>query len=67
MSKHEMQARVSALKQLLRDTDYKAIKAGEGHPGSDWDDVVLNRQAWRDEINLLDAAIAESPDEPELT
>lgn len=63
MSKHDMEARVNALRQSLTNTDYKAIKAGEGSPSSDWEDVKVKRQAWRDEINELEAAIEVAPDE----
>lgn len=44
-------ARIAELKQLLRDTDYVAL--------SDYDkakpEVVVQRQAWRDEIRQLEA------------
>lgn len=65
MSKRDMEARVNALRMRLRDTDYKAIKAGEGCPSSDWETVKVDRQAWRDEINELEAAIAVAPDDEE--
>jgi bifunctional ADP-heptose synthase (sugar kinase/adenylyltransferase) len=45
------QERIAELKQLLRDTDYVVL--------SDYDkdkpDVLLQRQAWRDEIRELEA------------
>lgn len=56
---HEKQARLNALYQLLSNTDYKAIKASEGYPGDDWEDVKLKRQLWRDEINQLEAGLAQ--------
>jgi bifunctional ADP-heptose synthase (sugar kinase/adenylyltransferase) len=43
-------ARIAELQQLLRDTDYVVL--------SDYDkdkpDVLLQRQAWRDEIRALE-------------
>ena len=54
---HELYSRRSALVQLLKNTDYKAIKAGEGYPGSDWDSVKNQRKLWRMEINKIDEQI----------
>ena len=62
-NKHEMQARRNALAQLLANSDYKAIKASEGTPSKDWDEVKANRAAWREEINTLDEQIEAAEDE----
>lgn len=58
-TRQEMEARENALLQLLDRTDYKALKAAEGTPSEDWDEVRANRQAWRKEVGELRAAIAE--------
>lgn len=45
-------ARIEELKQLLADSDYKAIKHSEGLiSDEDYEPIKLQRQAWRDEIN----------------
>jgi hypothetical protein len=44
-------ARISELKQLLRDTDYVALSDYDKHKP----EVVAQRQAWRDEIRALEA------------
>jgi chromosome segregation ATPase len=49
--------RINELKQSLARTDYKAVKAAEGSPGADWEAVKAERQAWRDEINELEARL----------
>jgi hypothetical protein len=54
----ERQAKINALKQLLVNTDYKLFKAMEGHPSADWDEVKAKREAWREEVNDLEAEIA---------
>ena len=46
------QARIDELKQLLLDTDYKVLP--DYDKGSD--DIVAQRQAWRDEIRTLEGA-----------
>lgn len=50
---NEKQARVNALKQLLANSDYKALKAFEGNPSSDWEEVKALRAEWREEVDLL--------------
>lgn len=48
------QARIAELKQLLSDTDYKAIKYAEGLISEEeYAETKAQRQAWRDEINEL--------------
>lgn len=52
----EKQARANALRQLLENTDYKAIKYSEGEISeADYTETKAKRQAWRDEINELEA------------
>lgn len=49
--------RIAELKQLLEDTDYKAIKYAEGLISEEeYAEVKAQRQAWRDEINSLEGA-----------
>ena len=48
-------ARIVELKQLLEDTDYKALKYAEGAISAiDYLPIQRERQAWRDEINDLE-------------
>lgn len=48
-------ARIDELKQLLADSDYKAIKYAEGWiTAEDYADTKAERQAWREEINRLE-------------
>lgn len=49
------QNRIVELKNLLAETDYQAIKYAEGHISEkDYATIKAQRQAWRDEINLLE-------------
>ena len=49
------QARIAELKQLLADTDYAVIKIAEGVATlEEYADVIANRQAWRQEIRILE-------------
>lgn len=51
-------ARIKELKQLLAETDYQAIKYAEGVLSySEYEPVRLQRIAWREEINSLEAII----------
>lgn len=59
----EIHARINALKSLLTQTDYKAIKAAEGDPPSDWAEVKEKRKAWRSEVDALQIQLAEYEDE----
>lgn len=54
----ENQARISELKALLSQTDYKAIKYAEGLlTEEEYAPIKAQRQAWRDEINQLEQMI----------
>lgn len=54
----EKQSRIAELKANLADTDYQAIKYAEGFiTETDYAPIKAQRQAWRDEINALEAAI----------
>ena len=51
------ESRIAELKQLLADTDYKAIKYAEGLISEEeYAETKEQRQAWRDEINNLQGA-----------
>lgn len=63
LNRHEIEARINALQQMLTSTDYKAIKAAEGSPGDDWDEALANRKAWRKEINDLEEKLAALPED----
>lgn len=51
---------INALKSLLRDTDYKALKFAEGEiSNEDYAEIKAQRQSWRDAINELEVELAE--------
>lgn len=51
------QRRIAALKARLAETDYVAVKLMEGTATrEEYADLIAQRQAWRDEINELEAA-----------
>lgn len=54
---HDIQVapRIRELKQLLADTDYKAIKYAEGEiTAEEYEPIKLQRREWRKEINELE-------------
>ena len=52
----QRQARIEELKQLLAESDYKALKFAEGWiSAEDYAATKAERQAWREEINSLEA------------
>lgn len=54
----EKQTRIAELKRNLSETDYKAIKYAEGLISeTDYAPIKAQRQAWRDEINALEAEL----------
>ena len=56
-----IQRRIEELKQYLSDTDYVVIKIAEGvATAEEYTDVIANRQAWRAEINQLQACTNET-------
>ncbi len=51
-------ANIAELKKQLLDTDYKALKYAEGAiSDADYADIKAQRQAWRDEINRIEAEV----------
>ena len=64
MGNDERMARITAHKQLLAATDYKALKYAEGFTtAADYAPIKARRQAWREEINLLEAEMTEGGEE----
>lgn len=54
----QIESKIIMLKQKLRTTDYKAIKYAEGLlTEEEYEPVKAARQAWRDEINKLEAEL----------
>ena len=59
LAEQAKQARISELKMLLAESDYKAIKFAEGWlTGDEYAVTKAERQAWRDEINALEGMSA---------
>ena len=55
LTKMRNEARINELKQLLRDSDYRAIKYAEGcYTEEEYATYKTQRQAYRDEINALE-------------
>lgn len=53
--REENQGEINALKQLLTNTDYQAIKHSEGEISEeDYAPIREQRQAWRERINELE-------------
>ena len=50
-------ARIRELKALLSASDYKVIKHAEGREVENYAAVIAERQAYRDEINTLEAEL----------
>ena len=55
----EVQRKIDETKAKLSQTDYQAIKYAEGFISeTDYAQIKAKRQAWRDEINALEAELA---------
>ena len=51
---------ITALKRLLKQSDYKAIKYAEGLlTAEEYEPIKQQRQAWRNQINQLEAELAQ--------
>lgn len=58
LSRNNKLLQISELKKLLFDTDYQAIKYAEGLlTAEEYEPVKQQRQAWRDQINQLEASL----------
>lgn len=52
---------IKILKNKLKETDYRAIKYAEGFLSEEeYSETKAQRQAWRDEINALEAKLQEA-------
>ena len=61
------EARIAELKGLLKATDYQAIKFAEGvWTAEEYEEVRVQRQMWRDEINACENYIATAKIHEEL-
>ena len=67
MNRSEAQAEINACKNLLEQTDYKALKHSDGAlTDHEYEPVKLQRAALRDRINMLESEIETMPaEEPE--
>lgn len=60
MNKYELRDNIQKLKKHLANTDYQAIKYGEGAmTEEEFAPIKAQRQAWRDEINALENQLKE--------
>ena len=60
MTREEIIGEINAMKQLLSNTDYMAIKYAEGEiSAEDYAETKANRQHWRDVINKLEGVLEE--------
>ena len=60
MNEKEIIERIKELKYLLKMLDYKTNKYVEGELSEEeWAEVKAQRKAWREEINALQAEVAE--------
>lgn len=68
---NDKQQKIAILKRRLANTDYKAIKFAEGLISvEDYAPIKAQRQAWRDQINALEAdsnTEQVQPEEPQAT
>jgi len=58
LRRKEAQERIIELKELLKETDFKAIKYSEGcYTEQEYQPIKQQRQEWRDEINRLETEL----------
>jgi NAD-dependent DNA ligase len=68
MEMEEIQSEISALKQLLANSDYQALKHADGELSDDeYAEMKEKRQQWRDRINELQAQQQSLEDGKEIT
>ena len=57
-------AEITALKSLLTDTDYKALKHADGvMSAEEYEPIRQQREEWRDKINALETELATATQE----
>ena len=62
--KYLIESEIAVRKQMLAGTDYQALKFAEGAiSNEDYAEVKAQREAWRAEINELEAELAKFPEE----
>jgi hypothetical protein len=60
VEKENARKEIAELKQLLKDTDFKAIKYFEGYyTDEEYEPIKLKRQSYRDKINALEVLLNE--------
>ena len=65
--KYLIESEIAVRKQMLTGTDYQALKFAEGAISpEDYAEVKAQREAWRTEINELEAELAKFPEEREI-
>lgn len=65
--KYLIESEIAVRKQMLSGTDYQALKFAEGAiSAADYAKVKAKREAWRTEINELEAELAKFPEETML-
>lgn len=63
MENDSILAEINALKILLRDTDYKALKHADGAlTDEEYAPIRQERAAWRAKINELESVLQEATD-----
>ncbi len=61
MTRDEIQGEINANKQLLRQTDYKALKHSDGViSDEEYAETLQQREKYRAEINRLEAELEEA-------
>lgn len=64
MTRDEIQGEINANKQLLQQTDYKALKHSDGViSDEEYAETLQQREKYRAEINRLEAELEEAGDE----
>lgn len=63
MTQKEARAEINALKQLLANSDYKALKHADGvMSDAEYEETKQLRQKWREKINEYESKMDELPD-----
>lgn len=64
MTRQEIMGEINAMKQLLANTDYQALKYAEGEISEeDYAETKANRRHWRGVINGLEGTLEEAETE----
>lgn len=61
MKREEIQSEINAFKQLLKQTDYKALKHADGAmTDEEYEETRQEREFYRSEVNRLEAELEEA-------